>query len=164
MPRILLVDDNPDMRGWVSTVLQQADYAVDVLPGDEGVQRLMSLGLIDLALFDHHLPSKSGLTLLREIRAASITTPVVMLTADSSQQLAAECFRAGASDFIAKPIDPDYLKIVVERALSTKSSTLKNTAYKGMAYMRHKSECSFHSDSDSCDCGLMDIFKEIQDF
>jgi len=164
MPRILIVDDDSDMRGWISAVLEEHGYVVDVLPSDEGVQRLMMLGLIDLALFDHHLPSKSGLSLLRDIRAAKISTPVVMLTSDSSQQLAAECFRAGASDFIAKPIDPDYLKIVVERTLSAKSSTLKNVAYKGMGYMRHKSECSFHNDSNSCDCGLKDVFEEIQNF
>jgi len=164
MPRILLVDDDPDMREWISIVLQQAGYTVDVLPGGEGAQRLMSLGVIDLALFDYHLGSKSGLSVLRDIRAAKISTPVVMLTADSSQQLAVECFRAGASDFIAKPIDPDYLKIVIDRTLCAKSCNLKNTAYKGMAYMRHKPECSFHSDPKSCDCGLKDLFEEIQDF
>lgn len=164
MPRVLLVDDDPDMRGWISTVLQQADYTVDVLPDDEGVRRLLGLGLIDLALFDHHLPSKSGLSVLREIRAAGMTTPVVMLTADSSQQLAVECFRAGASDFIAKPIDPDYLKIVIDRTLCAMSCNLKNTAYRGLSYMRHKPECSFHNDIGSCDCGLKDIFEEIQDF
>lgn len=164
MPRILLVDDDPDMRAWVSGVLENSGYSVDVLPGEEGVHRLLTLGVIDLALIDHHMPYKSGLSVLREIRAAKISTPVVMLTADNSQQLAVECFRAGAADFIAKPIDPDYLNIVIERTLNAKSTNLKNTAYRSMGYMNHKPDCSFHSDIGTCDCGLKDIFEQIQDF
>lgn len=164
MPRILLVDDDPDMRAWVSGVLENSGYSVDVLPSDEGVHRLLTLGVIDLALIDHHMPDKSGLSVLREIRAANISTPVVMLTADNSQQLAVECFRAGAADFIAKPIDPDYLNIVIERTLNAKSTNLRNTAYRGMGYMNHKPDCCFHSDTGTCDCGLKDIFEQIQDF
>ena len=164
MPRVLLVDDDPDIRAWVSRVLEEFGYTVDVLPSDEGVQRLLTLGVIDLALIDYHLPDKSGLTLLRDIRAANISTPMVMLTADNSQQLAVECFRAGAVDFIAKPIDPDYLNIVIERTLNAKSTSLKNTAYRSMGYMRHKPGCSFHDDTGTCDCGLKDIFDTIQDF
>lgn len=164
MPRVLLVDDDPDIRLWVSGVLKEFGYNVDVLPSGEGVQRLLTLGVIDLALIDYHMPDKSGLTLLREIRTTSISTPMVMLTADNSQQLAVECFRAGAVDFIAKPIDPDYLNIVIERTLNAKSITLKNNAYRSMGYMKHKPECSFHDDVGACDCGLKDIFDSIQDF
>lgn len=164
MPRVLLVDDDPDIRAWVLGVLEEFGYTVDVLPSDEGVLRVMNLGIIDLALIDYHMPDKSGLTLLRDIRAAKISTPVVMLTADNSQQLAVECFRAGAVDFITKPIDADYLNIVIERTLNAKSTSLKNTAYRSMGYMQHKPECSFHDDTGTCDCGLKDIFESIQDF
>jgi len=164
MPRILIVDDDSDMQTWLAMVLQAANYTVDVLSDDQGVERLLALGMIDLALIDHHLPTISGLTLLRNIRLSKNTTPVVMLTADSSQQLAAECFRAGAADFIAKPMDPDYLKIVVQRTLNAKSNTLKNAAYRALGYMNHKHDCQFHTDKKLCDCGLKDVCKEIQDF
>ena len=164
MIKILIVDDDVDIRDWVSTVLTGADYKVEVLPDGEGVLRLMGLGVIDLALIDHHLPGKSGLTLVRELRAAGNTSPVVMLTADNSQQLAVEGFRAGVSDFITKPIDPDYLKIVVQRALSMGSKSLKNTAFRALSYTFHKPSCSFHDDGSTCDCGLKELFEDIQEF
>ena len=164
MPKILIVDDDADMCDWIAAVLQDADYGVEVLPDGENVAHLLGLGVIDLALIDHHLPGKSGLALIREIRAARNSTPVVMLTADRSQQLAVEGFRAGVADFIAKPIDPDYLKIVVERALSMGSSTLKNAAFRALGYTKHKVGCSFHADANSCDCGLKELFEDIQDF
>jgi DNA-binding response OmpR family regulator len=164
MPKILLIDDDADVRDWISTVLRDADYTVEVLPDGSDAMRLLSLGIFDLALIDHHLPGKSGLTLVRELRAVRNSIPVVMLTADLSQQLAVEGFRAGASDFITKPIDPDYLKIIVSRTLSAGSKTLKNAAYRALGYTQHKSQCSFHGDSNTCDCGLKELFEDIQDF
>lgn len=164
MPKILIVDDDADMRAWIAGVLEDADYDVDVLPDGGDVVRLLGLGLFDLALFDHHLPGKSGLSLVRELRAAKNTTPVVMLTADPSQQLAVEGFRAGVSDFVAKPIDPDYLKIVVARTLTMCSKTLKNAAFRALGYTRHKPDCAFHKDMQRCDCGLKELFEDIQDF
>ena len=164
MPKILIVDDDADMRAWISDVLQDANYRVEVLPDGAGVLQLLSLGVIDLALIDHHLPGKSGITLVREIRAARNSTPVVMLTGDPSQQLAVEAFRVGAFDFITKPIDPDYLKIVVERTLSASAKTLKDTAFRALGYTRHKPSCSFHKDSSSCDCGLKELFEDVEGF
>lgn len=164
MPKILIVDDDEDMRAWLADVLSDADYDVNTLADGEDAVRLLALGLYDLALFDHHLPGKSGLSLVRALRAVNNTVPVVMLTADASQQLAVECFRAGASDFIAKPIDPDYLKIVVARALATCSKTLKDAAFCALGYVHHKPGCAFHDDGQTCDCGLKELFEDIQDF
>ena len=164
VPKILLIDDDADMRDWIAGVLQDDDYAVEVLPNGDDAFRLLGLGLFDLALIDHHMPGKSGLTLVRELRDAKNTTPVVLLTADPSQQLAVEGFRAGVSDFIAKPIDPDYLKIVVARSLASGSKTLKNAAYRALGFTHHKAHCSFHKDGNTCDCGLKELFEDIQDF
>lgn len=145
-------------------MLRDADYGVEVLPDGEGVRRLLGLGVIDLALIDHHLPGKSGLTLVREIRVCGNKTPLVMLTGDGSQQLAVECFRAGAVDFVAKPVDPDYLKIIVERTLHMGSQTLKNAAFRALGYAQNKPGCIFHDNGRSCDCGLKELFEDIQDF
>lgn len=164
MPKILIVDDDADMREWISEILKNAGYGVEVLPSCEGVRRLLNLGIIDLALIDHHLPGKSGLTLVREIHASKRTTPMVMLTADASQQLAVEAFRAGALDFISKPIDPDYLKIIVERTLHAASKTLKDVSLRALGYAKHKSECSFYEDHEQCDCGLRELFDDVQGF
>ena len=164
MPRILIVDDDEALRAWLAAVLEGADYRTDQMDGPEGVLRHLSLGGVDLALIDYHMPQGSGLQLLRELRAKNNTTPVVILTADASQQVAVECFRAGASDFVAKPVDPDYLKIIVKRVLDTQAKTLRNTAYRAMGYMQHKAGCKFFDDGKSCDCGLKEIYEDIQDF
>lgn len=164
MPKVLIVDDDEDLREWIAQVLRTAGYATEQLPGAQGALRLLSLGLIDVALIDYHLPDKTGLQLLREIRAAKNTTPVVILTSDSSQQLAVECFRAGAVDFVAKPIDPDYLKIIIERTLANHARSLINTAYRALTFTRHKDHCAFHADPETCDCGLKEIYADIQDF
>lgn len=164
MPRILIVDDDEALRAWLVAILERADYQTDQMESADGVLRHLSLGGIDLAIIDYHMPGLSGLHLLRDLRAQGNTTPVVILTADASQQVAVECFRAGATDFVAKPVDPDYLKIIVRRALDTQSKTLRNTAYRAMGYMRHKDGCKFNSDGQSCDCGLKEIYEDIQDF
>lgn len=164
MPKILIVDDDTDLRDWIAAVLQGANYGVEVLPDGEGILKLLALGVIDLALIDHHLPGQSGLSLVREIHAASNSTPVVMLTGDPSQQLAVQALRAGAIDFIGKPIDPDYLKIVVARTLNSGSKSLKNTAFRALGYTRHKPACAFHENARFCDCGLKELFEDVQEF
>lgn len=164
MPRILLIDDDLATREWVTNVLVAADYKVDSLAEAEGATRLLSLGLIDLALVDYHLPGLDGLGLLRELRRSGNSTPVIILTADASQQVAVQCFRTGAADFIAKPIDADYLKIVIARTLQTHATTLKNVAFRALAYAQHKPACIFHQDRQGCDCGLKEIFDDIRGF
>lgn len=164
MPTILIVDDDADMRTWIADVLKDADYGVETLSNATEASHLLSLGVVDMALIDHHMPGQSGLSLIRQLRVGGNSIPLVMLTADASQQLAVEGFRAGMSDFIAKPIDPDYLKIVVERTLAMGSKTLKNAAFRALGYAHHKSNCSFHDDGETCNCGLKELFQDIQDY
>lgn len=164
MPKILIVDDDADIRDWTASVLQDADYDVEHMSDAQGVLSTLALGYVDLALIDHHMPGKSGLNLIRDIRDQGHTTPLILVTADHSQQLAVEGFRAGASDFIAKPIDPDYLKLVIQRTLANHSSSLRNAAYRSLGYARHKPECRFQTDGQNCDCGLKELFEVIQEF
>lgn len=164
MPNILVVDDDEDFRNWLSTVLTGQDYTVSVMPGAEGVVRQLLRGGVDLLLLDYQMPGQDGLSLLREMDKARITTPTIVLTSDSSQVVAVECFRNGAVDFIAKPIDSDYLSIVVKRALNSHAGTLKNMSYKALGYMQHKRECVHFIDPQTCDCGLKEVITAIQEF
>lgn len=164
MPRLLIVDDDDDLRQWVSIVLKNKGYDIRETGESENVVRQILTGDIDLALIDYNLPGYNGLSLLRDIREKHITTPVVILTSDASQGVAVECFRNGAADFIAKPIDPDYLAIIVARALETQANTLKNMAYRALGYVQHKSDCAHNEDSSACTCGLSDVIEDIQQF
>jgi len=164
MPRLLIVDDDNDMREWLATVLKAKGYGVSEASRSDDVVRQLLTGDIDLALIDYHLPDRNGLSLLRDIRDKNMTMPVVMLTADSAQGVAVECFRNGAADFIAKPIDADYLSIVVARTLDNHAGTLKNMAYRALGYVQHKKTCAHFDDPLACTCGLKDLIENIQDF
>ena len=164
MPKILVVDDDRDFRVWLGEVLGGAGHQCVLLPSAEGALAELKLGEIDLALIDYTMPEKDGLALLRDIVGARITTPCIMLTANDAQNVAVQCFRSGAVDFIAKPIDPDYLAIVVERALSSHSGHLRNMAYKALGYMKHKEDCGYNGELGTCTCGLQDVIKGIQEF
>lgn len=164
MPRVLIVDDDEDIRQWLATVLESKGYHVSEADQPDGVVQLLKIGDIDLALLDYHMPGKDGLALLRDIREAKMSLPVIVLTSDASQAVAVECFRNGAADFIAKPIDPDYLVIVVERALQSYAGTLKNITYRLLGYVQHRDGCVHDEDPQDCDCGLADVIAKIRDF
>jgi len=164
MPDVLVIDDDKDFRLWVTTVLMDQGYNVSTLPGPEGAVSQLLRGGIDLVLLDYQMPGQDGLSVLRDMGKARISTPTIVLTSDSSQAVAVECFRNGAVDFIAKPIDPDYLSIVVERALNSHAGTLKNMSYKALGYVQHKKGCIHFDDPQICDCGLKEVIIGIQDF
>jgi DNA-binding response OmpR family regulator len=114
-PRILLVDDDPDIGRLVQQVLKKNGLrpAVEVTTGR---QALASLSEIDIVLLDHQLPDTSGLDLLGAIRAQSSPPAVILVTAHGNESLAATALRMGADDYLAKDAAlPELLPQIVER-------------------------------------------------
>jgi DNA-binding response OmpR family regulator len=115
IPRILLVDDDPDIARLVQHVLTSSGYgpAVQVATGGDA---LASLTGIDIVLLDHQLPDTSGLDVLSAIRAQPQPPGVILVTAHGNESLAAAALRLGADDYLAKDTAlPQLLPQIIER-------------------------------------------------
>jgi DNA-binding response OmpR family regulator len=101
--RILLVDDEKDIREQLGRVLAGERYLVDTAgDGDEALDRIFDQAY-DLILLDIMLPKKDGLTILNEIRQSGIRTPVLMLTARGQIDDKIRGLDQGADDYLVKP-------------------------------------------------------------
>ena len=122
--RILVVDDEKNIRRVLQALLEGEGHAVDDAgDGDEARALLRrSAGDYDLVLTDLRMPGCDGLELLRWTREAHPDTPVVMLTAHGTVDVAVEAMREGAFDFITKPFDDEDLAGIVDRALARREA------------------------------------------
>jgi DNA-binding NtrC family response regulator len=115
---LLLVEDEPYVRESIASWLERRGFAVTTSASvEEVVARRQHEGM-DLVLTDLKLPGESGLDLVR--RLAGDGPPIVVLTGHGTVGSAVECMRAGAADYLVKPIDPEEMVLVVERALSAR--------------------------------------------
>ena len=117
-PRILVVDDESDIRSTLREVLTDEGYDID-LAADAGQARAVrARHEPDLVLLDIWMPETDGITLLREWSASGTPScPVVMMSGHGTVETAVEATRLGAFDFIEKPLSLAKLLRVVERAL-----------------------------------------------
>ncbi|MBK8324905.1 MAG: sigma-54-dependent Fis family transcriptional regulator [Betaproteobacteria bacterium] len=106
---VLVIDDEAAVRQIVADIVRNAGYTVDTASGAaEGASRLVRGG-IDVALCDIRMPDGDGITLLRNCRDSGIDTVFVMVTAFGSMETAVEALRAGAHDFVSKPVNREEL-------------------------------------------------------
>jgi two-component system NtrC family response regulator len=115
--RILLVDDDESLRRVMQMQLEEAEY--EVLTACRGQEALAIMDDVTPALVitDLKMPGISGLDLLRRLREAHPETTVIIVTAFGTVSSAVEAMRAGAYDYITKPVDYDQLMLVVNRAV-----------------------------------------------
>jgi two-component system response regulator AtoC len=117
--RILIVDDEEVIRTSIALYLRQEGYQVDVCAaGEEGLRRIEEVGP-DLALLDVKLPTLGGLDLLKRAKALKDDLIVVMITAFGSIESAVQAMKAGAYDYITKPLDLDELEVTIKKGLET---------------------------------------------
>lgn len=115
--KILLIDDNAEILLFLETILQ--DYSTQTAEnGEKGVDIFVEWDP-DLVILDYDMPKMNGLELMKEINRQDNLLPVLVLTGKESVALASAFMRAGALDFIVKPIDTDLLRTRVDWALNT---------------------------------------------
>jgi two-component system response regulator HydG len=116
--RILVVDDEAAARNGLGKLLEQEGYLVD-LAGD-GVEALASVSdnPPSLIISDLKMPNMDGMELLKQLSERGVEIPTIVATAFGEVSTAVAAMRAGAEDYLTKPIDFDALLLVVERTLA----------------------------------------------
>jgi len=129
--RILVVDDEAEIRESLHTLLSvEGDYSVDLAEsGGEGLRRMEARDY-DLVLLDLMMPDHSGLEVLREIRGRDHETPIFLITAYGSTQVAVDALKSGANDYFEKPWKNDKLLIEIDRAISKRRLERENVQLK----------------------------------
>ncbi|RJF90764.1 sigma-54-dependent transcriptional regulator [Sphingomonas cavernae] len=123
---LMLIDDEPAQRRLVSAIAGRAGWRT-VFAGDSETAIAM-LGtqdgmMLDAIVLDHWAPGADQGTLIAEIRKRRPALPILMLTSVTSVSTAVDAMRAGATDFLVKPIAPDRLLAALDAAVSTRSGT-----------------------------------------
>jgi two-component system chemotaxis response regulator CheY len=119
MPLILAVDDSPSMRKMVSFTLTGAGYqVVEAVDGQDAYEKAQSQ-TFDLVLTDQNMPRMDGLGLTRKLREHPQfkTTPILMLTTESSDLMKQAGRAAGATGWLVKPFDPAKLLDVIKKVI-----------------------------------------------
>ena len=116
-PRVLLVDDDEDLADVLAVDLAERGLDVEVANDLAAATELATTQEFSLVLTDLRLAGDDGLDLCREVSARRPNVPVVVITGHGSLDVAVKAIRAGAYDFITKPVDGRDLDVTVERAL-----------------------------------------------
>jgi DNA-binding NtrC family response regulator len=115
--RVLLVDDDADIRLTLGDRIGSEGYKVlEADSGEKGLDRIRA-DRPEVVLLDLQMPGMGGLEVLARIREEQLSVTVVVVTAYGNVQRAVEAMRAGAFDFVPKPIDAERISVVVAKAL-----------------------------------------------
>ena len=116
--RVLVIDDEADIRESLETLLSLEGYSVDLAQNAaEGLRALDSRGY-DLVLLDLMMPDRSGMEVLREVRERDQETPIFLITAYGSVEAAVDALKSGANDYFSKPWDNEKLLIEIDRMIA----------------------------------------------
>jgi CheY-like chemotaxis protein len=116
--RILIIDDESNIRAMMRLALEHTGYQVKVaVDGIEGLEIFGAGTDFDLVLLDQRMPTMPGIDVLREIFARQAETRVILITAFGTMDLALEAIQAGAQDFLRKPFTAETLRTAVQSAL-----------------------------------------------
>jgi DNA-binding NtrC family response regulator len=136
---ILVVDDQESIRHFVSQALSDAGHEVlTAASGNEALERLKD-GPPDLILLDLKLGDIDGLDVLRKAKELYKELPIIMMTAHGDVESAVEAMKAGAFDFVTKPVHLDQLQVLVDRGLE--SQKLRRE----LEHLRRKDRARFSS-------------------
>ena len=122
--KVLVVEDEPLMAGFISRGLRDNGYAVDVAGDGDQALATVETGAYDLIMLDLRLPGRDGLSICRELREREFRSPILMLTAMDSVGDVVNGLNSGADVYLAKPFDFSVLLARI-RALLRRNKQLR---------------------------------------
>src|SRR3989441_1710459 len=129
-PPILLVEDKDSLRAMLRHALEGQGHTVVEARDEPEAVRALSGSRPAVVLSDLRLPSGDGFGVLRAAKELDPELPVIVMTAYGSIQDAVAAMKEGALDFLAKPVDPEHLLLMVERALVQRRMATENILLK----------------------------------
>lgn len=118
MAHILIVDDDLTLATLLCTWLRKKDFEVETAPDVARAAKRLTEERFDLVLSDMRLPDRDGMSLLRWLRKQPTRLPLIFMTSYAEVQDAVEAMKAGADDYVAKPVQPDILLRKIRAALA----------------------------------------------
>jgi DNA-binding NtrC family response regulator len=116
-PRLLLIDDDPNTLASLSRAFRLAGYEAAVCDSATRALELVRAERFDVIFSDVVMPGKDGISLLEDLKAAGILTPVVMISGQANVETAVRATRLGAVDFLEKPLSTEKLLVTLENVL-----------------------------------------------
>ncbi len=117
MPKALIVDDEPDIRELLEMTLMRMDIDTHAAANIEQARTLLNSESFDVCLTDMRLPDGNGIGLVEYIQTLKHPLPVAVITAHGNIELAVQALKAGAFDFISKPVNLSALRDLVDTAI-----------------------------------------------
>ena len=137
---ILVADDEPGQRQFIGGALSREYEIINAANGEEASQ-LLSHRSVSLVITDERMPKMSGIQLIRWMHERMPEIPVIVLTAYGSVETAVEAVKAGAEEYLTKPLkSPEELRLVVEKVLSRRTVQDRNQLH------QKEAEAAFPSD------------------
>lgn len=130
MRRVLVVDDEENIRLVLRTLLRKHGYEVEVAEGGEAALSALDAFDPDVILTDVRMPKMGGLDLLAALKAKQHPATVIVMSAFGNVDLAIEAMKAGAYDYVSKPFKPDEIVLVLRKAEERESLRRENRALK----------------------------------
>ncbi|MEY3786831.1 MAG: hypothetical protein RLZ75_1038 [Pseudomonadota bacterium] len=107
--KILIVYDDKRLRALLKSFLTEEGFLVDCAVDAEQMTLCLKRSYYDLILLDWKLPGEDGLSVCKRLKSDNKTPPILMLTANGSENDCISCLKCGADDYLAKPFNPDVL-------------------------------------------------------